>query len=87
MREQLLSGAVAVGGDNPPPTTGPSTQARDTQLCELLECLLGPQALGRLLTEFKIDANAVRACVERWCKARLAPPSAQELREREGTLT
>jgi hypothetical protein len=87
MREQLLSGAVVIGGDNPPPTTGPSAQAQDKQLCELLECLLGPQALGRLLTEYKIDANAVRACVERWCKERLAPPSSQELSEREGTLT
>jgi hypothetical protein len=84
-REQLLSGATVIGGDNPPPTPGPSNKTCDRQLCDLLECLLGPQALGGLLTESKINPNAVRACVERWCKERLAPPSAQELREREGT--
>jgi hypothetical protein len=85
-REQLLSGAVVMGGDNPPPTTGPSTQAGDKQLCELLECLLCPQAIGDFATKHKIDPNVIRACVERWCKERLAPPSAEELRKREGTI-
>ena len=83
-REQQLSGAVVLGGNNPPPTSGPSTHDHE-QLCQLLECLLSPNALGRLLSEHNIDANVVRACIERWCKQRQAGPSAEVLREREGT--
>jgi hypothetical protein len=74
-REQLLSGAVVPGGDNPFPTSGPSTHGQDKALCDLLECLLGPEALGRLLAEKNVDPKAVRACIERWCKQRLGPPS------------
>jgi hypothetical protein len=84
-REQLLSGAVVIGGNNPPPTSDPSTGAHDTQLCDLLECLLRPEALGRFLAEHHVDPNAVRGCIEQWCKQRLGPPSAQVLREREGS--
>ena len=86
-REQQLSGGVVLGGDNPPPRSGPSTHAADEQLCQLLECLLGPNALGRFLSEHNVDPNALRACIERWCKQRLAGPSAEELRQREGTST
>lgn len=86
-REQQLSGAVVLGGDNPPPRSGPSTREHDEQLCQLLECLLGPNALGRFLSEHNIDPNAVRGCIERWCKQRLAGPSVEELQQREGTLT
>src|SRR5262245_51303371 len=35
-REQLLSGAVVPGGDNPFPTSGPSTHDRDKAICDLL---------------------------------------------------
>jgi hypothetical protein len=84
-REQLLSGAVLLGGDNPFPTSGPSTKAQDEQLCRLLECLLGSQTLGRFLADQKIDPTAVQRCIEEWCKARTGPPSAEELREREGS--
>jgi hypothetical protein len=86
-REQQLSGAVVVGGDNPPPTSGPSTHAHDEQLCQLLECLLGPDALGRFLSQYNIEPNAIRSCIEQWCKQRLAGPSQDELQQREGTLT
>jgi hypothetical protein len=86
-REQLVSGAVVPGADNPFPQSDPSTRAKDEALCDLLQCILGPNALGRWLTEQKIDPNAVRACIERWCKQRLGPPSAEELRAREGTST
>jgi hypothetical protein len=82
-REQHLSAAVVLGGNNPPPSSGPSTH--DEQLCQLLECLLGPNSFGRLLSEHNIDPNSVRACIERWCKQRQAGPSAEELRQREGT--
>jgi len=84
-REQQVSGAVVLGGDNPPPTSGASTRAHDEQLCQLLECLLGPNALGRFLSEHNINPNAIRACIDQWCKERLSGPSAEELRQREGT--
>jgi hypothetical protein len=85
-REQLLSAAAVIGGDNPPPRTGPDTKADDEQLCGLIECLLGPKSLGELLIKNGVEPKGVLACVERWCRARLAGPSAQELAEREGTI-
>jgi hypothetical protein len=84
-REQLLSGAVVAGGDNPSPTSDPSTRERDRQLCGLLECLLRPEVLGRFLIERNLDPNAVQGCIEQWCKDRLGGLSEQEIREREGT--
>jgi hypothetical protein len=75
---------VVLGGDNPPPTSGPSTRGNIEQLCQLMECLLGTGVLGRFLAEHNIDPNAVRSCIERWCKERLAGPSRQELEQREG---
>jgi hypothetical protein len=84
-REQQLSATAILGGDNPLPTSDPATKAHDEDLCRLLQCLLGPKAFGHLLTEHKVDPKAVSACVETWCKARLAGPTAQELAEREGT--
>jgi hypothetical protein len=83
-REQLVSGAVVFGGDNPSPTSGPSTTKQDEALCKLLQCVLGPNALGRWLTEQHIDPGTLQKCVETWCAARLAPPTAEELRQREG---
>jgi hypothetical protein len=84
-RGQWLSGGVVLGGDNPPLTSDPSTRAHDKQLCDLLECLLTPEVLGRFLAQNNIDANAVRHCIEQWCKQRLGSLSAQEASEREGS--
>lgn len=83
-REQLLSGAVVPGGNNPFPTSGPSTRGQDEALCQLLQCLLRPEAFGRLLVEHHVDPNSLQKCVESWCAVRLAPPSEEELRQREG---
>jgi hypothetical protein len=85
-REQLLSAAAVLGGDNPPPQTGPGTKDHDEELCRLIECLLGPRSLGEFLMKNGVEPKAVLACVETWCKTRLAGPSAQELAEREGTI-
>jgi Mg-chelatase subunit ChlD len=83
-REQHLSGAVVPGGDAPSPRSDPSKREQDEALCRLLECLLGPDALGRLLTEQHIDPGLVQRCIAAWCRARLGPPSQEELRQREG---
>jgi hypothetical protein len=85
-RERLLTGAVFVGGNNPWPTTDPSQEVSETRLCELLECLLGDRTLRRFFAENDIDAEALRRCVERWCKGR-RDLSDDEAREREGTGT
>ncbi len=44
-REQLLTGAVWKGGDNPPPTTMDDPQHGKDELCKLLSCLLGEKVL------------------------------------------
>lgn len=85
-REQLLSAAAVLGGDNPPPRTEPGTTGHDEDLCKLIECLLEPRSLGGFLTKNGIDPKAVTTCLEKWCEAKLAGPSAQELAEREGTI-
>jgi hypothetical protein len=85
-RDQLLTGAVFRGGDKPPPTSDPSKEHDDRLLCELLECLLREDALGRLL-EQHVDVAVLRRCIERWCKKRRSHPSSDELREREGTMS
>jgi hypothetical protein len=85
-REQLLSGTVVLGGDNPSPTSDPSAHTRDTQFCDLLECLLRPEALGNFLMEHHVDANTLRRCIDEWCKQRLGSPSIEVLREREGSI-
>jgi hypothetical protein len=84
-REQLLSATAILGGDNPLPTSGPSTKARDQELCRLIQCLLGPKSLGGFLAQQGIESKALSQCFEMWCRGRLAGPTAQELAEREGT--
>jgi hypothetical protein len=84
-REQDLTGSVVLGGDNPLVLSDPSTRGRDKQVCELLECLLRPEAFGRFLAEHNINPDAVRECIEQWCKERTGPPSEDEIRQREGT--
>jgi hypothetical protein len=84
-REQLLSGAVVLGGDNPPPKSDPSTRARDAQLCELVECMLRSEELGRFFAARQLNPDHLRRCVEEWCKKRMGPPSDEDLMEREGT--
>src|SRR5260370_8093328 len=75
-REQQLSGAVVLGGDNPPPTSGPSRRGSDEALCQLLDSLLGPNALGRFLTEHNVDPNTSPAFTPPCCTHRHAgPPS------------
>jgi hypothetical protein len=85
-REQLLSATAILGGDNPLPTSGPSTKAQDENLCKLIQCLLGPNSLGRLLEQHDVNPKGVASCFETWCKTKLAGPTAQELAEREGTI-
>jgi hypothetical protein len=80
-RDRLLTGAVFVGGNNPSPTSEP---AKDSRLCDLLECLLERGALDGFMEKFSIDPDGLRRCLAEWCRARRVPSEA-EIREREGT--
>ncbi|NGO56077.1 lysyl oxidase family protein [Allomesorhizobium camelthorni] len=81
-REQLLTGAVWKGGDNPAPTSGTDPQIRDEQLCHLLECLLGSKALEEFLTASHIDARLLQECLERFCRERTASVTEAPSREK-----
>jgi hypothetical protein len=83
-REQLLSAAVVRGGDRPPPRSDPSRDDEIRSLCALVACLLEPDRLGRVLERRGVDVARVRECVDAWCRRRLGPASAEELRAREG---
>jgi hypothetical protein len=83
-REQLLSGAVVPGGNNPPPTSDPGESGNREALCRLLECLLRPEALGRLLLEHHIDPGVLLKCIEVWCRSLGTAATEEELRQREG---
>jgi len=83
-REQLCSGAVVPGGDHPFPRTGPSPRGADEALCELLRCLVSQEGLRQSIAGQHVDWGTLEKCVERWCQTRLAPPSEEDLREREG---
>ena len=84
-REQLLSGAVVLGGDNPAPTSDPAAGTHNAQLCKLLECLLRPEALGRLLKEHQVDPEVLQRCIKDWCEHQSRSLSVEQLREREGS--
>jgi len=82
-RDQLLTGAAFLGGNNPWPTSDPSKATTD-ELCRLLGCLLDRGVLSRFLAESHIEADALKRCVEEWCKER-SGLSEEDAREREGT--
>ena len=67
------------------PRTDPGALGSDEKLCQLLHCLLRPEALGRWLVQQKLDPAVLEKCIERWCEAGVAVPSDAELRRREGT--
>lgn len=84
-REQLLSGAVFPGGDNPFPTGDPSGHDGTKAVCYLLECLLEQDGMLRWLKEHGIERDELRRCLREWCQEG-GQPSERELMEREGTL-
>jgi hypothetical protein len=85
-REQLLTGAVWNGGDQPPPTGGTDPHTRDEQLCRLLECLFDSKALDKLLARNDVDPKAVRDCVARFCAERTARASEAPPQRDKGSI-
>jgi hypothetical protein len=72
-REQLLTGAVWKGGDNPPPTSQGDPTVDHERLCRLLACLLGKVVtpeLQRKLHALGLDLATLRKCLAAWCRPR-----------------
>lgn len=71
-REHLLTGAVWQGGNNPPPTSTDDPRENQEQLCRLLNCLVSEKVMRpefeKRLEELGIDLNALRACIQAWCR-------------------
>jgi hypothetical protein len=71
-REQLVTGIVWKGGDNPPPTGDTDPRTRDERLCRLLECLFGSDVLGKFLAQHRVNPKALQECLHRFCHERTA---------------
>jgi hypothetical protein len=73
-REQLLTGAVWRGGDQPRPPAGggrgPSTDNPGQQFCHFLLCLLKDKGVIELLRKHNIDPGHIAKCVEELCRRR-----------------
>lgn len=67
-REQILTGAIWKGGDNPPPTSKDDPSERAEQLCRLWRCLLGDAVLGKFLDKHGIEREALWRCLRRFCE-------------------
>ncbi|MFM0441796.1 tyrosinase family protein [Paraburkholderia strydomiana] len=83
-REQLLTGIAYPGGDLPPPITTQFPGKTSDALCHLLECLIGKGTLKGFFEANHIDPKTVQDCIASYCSQLHAPPTDQELREREG---
>jgi hypothetical protein len=65
-REQLLTGAVFRGGDDPiaPPEGTPPDDCH----CRLITCLLDDDGIQRYLKERGVDATSLKRCVDTCCR-------------------
>lgn len=63
-REQLVTGSVWRGGDDPLPVGEKST----AQLCDLLDCVVSEEVLGDLLERHEVDADHLRECFKGYCE-------------------
>jgi len=77
-REHIFTGAVWKGGNDPFPTTPASPDKSAECLCKLLRCLLSDKVLSddlrKRLHKQGIHLDAIRSCVEKWCRCRLQRP-------------
>ncbi len=63
-REQLLTGAVFLGGNHPLPHGGTGCSC----MCCLLECLLKDKSVIEFLKQRKLDPATLLRCVDGCCK-------------------
>ena len=89
-REQILTGAVWRGGDDPLPTSTHDPNGRDDRLCRLLQCLARTKTAERLLREYGLDIEEIRRCLGLYCEpteSRTLPPRRQSREELGRFLT
>jgi hypothetical protein len=69
-REQIVTGAVWKGGDEPLP--GPKGDPENDKLCELLQCIIGgnviTKAMEERLKKQGINLKELRNCLKKHCK-------------------
>ena len=69
-REQLLTGSVWQGGDDPSPR---STNDPDERLCRLIACLISQNTISKelesRLLELGLNLENVRACFRKYCES------------------
>ena len=85
-REAVRTGAVWIGGDRPPPSSGGVTDGRtDEILCRLLRCALSERViepeLRRRLATVGLDIDALLRCVRISCKRESERASDGDARE------
>lgn len=66
-REQLLSGSVWKGGDEPLPGSKDDPNADRERLCKLLNCLLRISGVPQHLAKIGIDPQALEKCLKAFC--------------------
>lgn len=67
-REQILTGAVWQGGDQPPPSSKDDPRKCDERLCKLLTCLINEKVMGQYLAEKGINLKALKECLKVFCE-------------------
>lgn len=86
-REAVRTGAVWIGGDRPPPSSGGVTDGRsDEILCRFLQCALSERViepeLRRRLAAVGLDIDALLKCLRTACKQHSERPSGDDAQER-----
>jgi subtilisin family serine protease len=73
-REAVRTGAVWIGGDRPPPSSGATDGRTNEILCKLLDCTLSERVidpeLRKRLAALGLDIDALLRCVRRACEQR-----------------
>ena len=71
-REQLLTGVVWHGGDQPPPSRHDDPNRGHDRLCRFIECLTNQKGLLECLKRKDVDIEELLRCVRTFCAKR--PP-------------
>jgi hypothetical protein len=64
-REQVLTAAAFLGGDDPLPTTTPKPEKNP--LCCLLGCLIKEKSVCDFMKSRRLDPEAIGKCIEKCC--------------------